>query len=51
MSEHNKAIVRRLFAELWNTGNLAVASVQTPAGVVCYDGAAQIAGVPGSAAT
>ena len=25
MSEHNKAIVRRLFAELWNTGNLSVA--------------------------
>ena len=25
MSEHNKAIVRRLFAELWNTGNLSMA--------------------------
>jgi steroid delta-isomerase-like uncharacterized protein len=25
MSEHNKAIVRRLFAELWNNGNLSVA--------------------------
>jgi steroid delta-isomerase-like uncharacterized protein len=25
VSEHNKAIVRRLFAELWNTGNLSVA--------------------------
>jgi steroid delta-isomerase-like uncharacterized protein len=25
MSEHNKAIVRRLFAELWNTGKLSVA--------------------------
>jgi steroid delta-isomerase-like uncharacterized protein len=25
MSEHNKAIVRRLFAELWNNGNLLVA--------------------------
>jgi steroid delta-isomerase-like uncharacterized protein len=25
MSEHNKAIVRRLFAELWNNGNLPVA--------------------------
>ena len=25
MSENNKAIVRRLFAELWNNGNLSVA--------------------------
>jgi len=25
MSEHNKAIVRRLFAELWNNGKLSVA--------------------------
>jgi len=25
MSEHNKANVRRLFDELWNKGNLAVA--------------------------
>jgi steroid delta-isomerase-like uncharacterized protein len=25
MSEHNKAIVRRLFTELWNNGNLLVA--------------------------
>jgi len=25
MSEHNKAIVRRLFTELWNHGNLSVA--------------------------
>jgi steroid delta-isomerase-like uncharacterized protein len=25
MSEHNKAIVRRLFTELWNNGNLSVA--------------------------
>jgi steroid delta-isomerase-like uncharacterized protein len=25
MSEHNKAIVRRLFAELWNNDNLSVA--------------------------
>ena len=25
MSEHNKAIVRRLFEELWNNGNLSLA--------------------------
>jgi len=25
MSEQNKAIVRRLFEELWNKGNLSVA--------------------------
>jgi steroid delta-isomerase-like uncharacterized protein len=25
MSEHNKAIVRRLFTELWNNGNLSMA--------------------------
>ncbi len=31
MSEHNKAIVRRLFTELWNNGNLSVADeVFTP---------------------
>jgi 4-oxalomesaconate tautomerase len=33
-----------------NTGNLAVASVHTPGGVVRYDGTAAIAGVPGTAA-
>lgn len=33
-----------------NTGNLAVATVQTPHGVVRYDGDTAIAGVPGSAA-
>jgi 4-oxalomesaconate tautomerase len=33
-----------------NTGNLALATVQTPAGVVRYDGEAAIAGVPGTAA-
>ena len=33
-----------------NTGNLAVATVQTPGGVVRYDGPAAIAGTPGSAA-
>jgi 4-oxalomesaconate tautomerase len=33
-----------------NTGNLAVASVQTPGGEVRYDGATAIAGVPGTAA-
>jgi 4-oxalomesaconate tautomerase len=33
-----------------NTGNLAVASVQTPGGEVRYDGASAIAGVPGTAA-
>jgi 4-oxalomesaconate tautomerase len=33
-----------------NTGNLAVATVQTPAGQVRYDGATAIAGVPGTAA-
>jgi 4-oxalomesaconate tautomerase len=42
--------VTRVAIRMVNTGNLAVASVQTPAGLVCYDGAAQIAGVPGSAA-
>ena len=30
MSEHNKAIVRRLFAELWNHGNLSVARFSLP---------------------
>lgn len=33
-----------------NTGQVAVASVATPAGVVCYEGNARIDGVPGSAA-
>jgi len=33
-----------------NTGNLAVATVQTPGGVVRYDGDTAISGVPGTAA-
>ena len=33
-----------------NTGNLAVATIQTPGGSVRYDGATAIAGVPGTAA-
>jgi 4-oxalomesaconate tautomerase len=33
-----------------NTGNIAVAHVPTPDGVVVYEGAASIAGVPGTAA-
>ena len=33
-----------------NTGNLAIAKVQTPGGVVRYDGGTAIAGVPGTAA-
>lgn len=33
-----------------NTGNLAVATVQTPGGKVRYDGGTAIAGVPGTAA-
>lgn len=33
-----------------NTGNIAVAHVPTPGGVVVYEGAASIAGVPGTAA-
>lgn len=33
-----------------NTGNRAIASVETPGGSVRYDGAAAIAGVPGTAA-
>jgi 4-oxalomesaconate tautomerase len=33
-----------------NTGNLALATVQTPGGIVRYDGDAAIAGVPGTAA-
>ena len=33
-----------------NTGQVAVAEVQTPGGVVCYTGDAEIDGVPGTAA-
>ena len=33
-----------------NTGQVAIATVQTPGGVLCYDGDARIDGVPGSAA-
>ncbi len=33
-----------------NTGNLAIASVETPGGIVRYDGNTAIAGVPGTAA-
>ena len=33
-----------------NTGNIAVAHVPTPGGLVVYEGAASIAGVPGTAA-
>ena len=33
-----------------NTGAIAVAAIQTPGGVVLYDGAARIDGVPGTAA-
>ena len=33
-----------------NTGQVAVLSIETPGGVVCYDGDAQIDGVPGTAA-
>ena len=33
-----------------NTGNLARASIQTPGGIVRYDGDAAIAGVPGTGA-
>lgn len=33
-----------------NTGNLAVATIETPGGVVRYDGNTAIAGVPGTAA-
>ncbi len=38
----------RIFME--NTGQLAIASVQTPDGKVSYDGAARIDGVPGTSA-
>jgi 4-oxalomesaconate tautomerase len=40
----------RVRIRMVNTGNLAVASVATPAGVVRYDGDTAIAGVPGVAA-
>lgn len=33
-----------------NTGQIAIATVQTPGSVVCYDGDARIDGVPGGAA-
>ena len=33
-----------------NTGQVAIATVETPGGKVCYDGVAKIDGVPGSAA-
>jgi 4-oxalomesaconate tautomerase len=42
--------VTRVAIYMVNTGNLALATVQTPGGVVRYDGAAAIAGVPGTAA-
>lgn len=42
--------VTRVAIYMVNTGNLAIASVQTPAGQVRYDGEAAIAGVPGTAA-
>lgn len=38
----------RIYME--NTGQVAVATIETPDGVVRYDGAAQIDGVPGTAA-
>jgi len=40
----------RVSIYMLNTGNLAVATVQTPGGEVRYDGATAIAGVPGTAA-
>jgi 4-oxalomesaconate tautomerase len=42
--------ITRVAIYMVNTGNLAVASVPTPGGVVCYEGSAAIAGVPGTAA-
>jgi 4-oxalomesaconate tautomerase len=42
--------VTRVAIHMVNTGNLALASVQTPGGVVRFDGDAAIAGVPGTAA-
>ena len=38
----------RIFME--NTGQVATATVRTPGGTVCYDGDAEINGVPGTAA-
>jgi len=40
----------RVTIHMVNTGNLAVATVQTPDGEVRYDGSTAIAGVPGTAA-
>jgi 4-oxalomesaconate tautomerase len=40
----------RVRIHMLNTGNLAVATVQTPDGEVRYDGSSAIAGVPGTAA-
>jgi len=42
--------ITRVAIYMVNTGNLAVASIQTPGGEVRYDGHAAIAGVPGTAA-
>jgi 4-oxalomesaconate tautomerase len=42
--------VTRVAVYMENTGQVAVASVQTPSGHVCYDGDAAISGVPGTAA-
>ena len=42
--------VTRVAIYMVNTGNLAAATVQTPGGVVRYDGDAAIGGVPGTAA-
>lgn len=42
--------ITRVAIYMVNTGNLALASIQTPGGVVRYDGSAAIAGVPGTAA-
>jgi 4-oxalomesaconate tautomerase len=42
--------VTRVAIYMVNTGNLALATVQTPGGMVRYDGDAGIAGVPGTAA-
>ena len=37
MSEHNKAIVRRLFEELWNKGNLSLADELLAPNYAHYD--------------
>jgi len=42
--------VTRVAIYMENTGQVAVASVQTPGGKVTYEGAASISGVPGTAA-